>query len=432
MQALQLFLSLSILVLIHELGHFTFAKLSKTRVDKFYLFFNPWFSLFKFKKGETTYGIGWLPLGGYCKIAGMVDESMDSEQLKNEPQPWEYRAKPLGQRFLIISGGVIFNFILAFIIYSAVLFTWGKKELPIENVTYGIYCDSLALDAGLQHGDIVLQVGDQKPERVADVISGILIEDATTIKVRRDGKITDINLPADIKSKLMQQQNPMFVVEFIPFIVDSVMAGSAAEKAKLRKDDKIVAINDIQTPAFFDFVKEVQNFKGQDAEVTIVRNGYTDTIPVTFSADGKLGAYRKGLSDIYEYTQIEYSLLESIPAGISMGLENLMFYVKQLKLVFTKEGSQQLGSFVSMGKLYDTNWNWQWFWMLTALFSIIIGFMNILPIPALDGGHLLFLIYEFITGKKPSNKFLEKAQMIGMAIVLTLFMYALINDIGRL
>lgn len=432
LQTIQLLLSISLLILVHELGHFTFAKLFKARVDKFYLFFNPWFSLYKFKRGETTYGLGWLPFGGYCKIAGMVDESMDKNQLKQDPKPWEYRSKTLGQRFLIISGGVIFNFILAFIIYAGVLFTWGEKYLPLERAHYGIYCDSLALDAGFEHGDRILRVGNTVPERLSDVITGILLDNVTEITVLRDNREHIVKLPANVKNTLLAEQNPYFITEFIPFFVDSVMQGTPAQRAGLRRQDRIIAIDTVPTPSFMDFVFEAQNRKNQDAVLTIIRRGFEEQIPITFSPEGTIGAYRKGLDKIYEFETKEYTLLQSIPAGVTMGFSNLVFYMKQMKLIFTKEGSQQLGSFVSMGKLYDTSWNWQWFWMLTALFSVIIAFMNLLPIPALDGGHLMFLIYELITGKKPSDAFLERAQMIGMSIVLGLFLYAIVLDFGRL
>jgi len=431
-QTLQLILSLSLLVLIHELGHFTFAKLFKARVDKFYLFFNPWFSLFKFKKGETTYGIGWLPFGGYCKIAGMVDESMDKDQLQKPAQPWEYRSKTLGQRFLIISGGVIFNFILAFIIYSGILYTWGQKYLPIENAEYGIYCDSLALSAGFMHGDKILLVEDEVPERLSDVVSAIVIDGARNIRVKRGGKEIDVVLPESLKQAVIANQNAFFITEFIPFIVDSLIPNMPAAKSGLRKNDHILGIDSIPTPAFFDFVTRAQTLQNESVVLTVMRNGFEEFVPIQFSAEGTIGVYPKDVDQLYEFKHIEYSLLESIPAGIVMGVSNLSFYVKQLKLVFTKEGSQQMGSFGTMRSMFSSEWNWQWFWVMTALFSIILGFMNILPIPALDGGHLMFLLYELFTGKKPSDAFLERAQMIGMTIVFGLFLYAIMLDIGRL
>ncbi|MFO7869518.1 MAG: RIP metalloprotease RseP [Bacteroidales bacterium] len=431
-QTIQLLLSLSILVFIHELGHFMFAKIFKARVEKFYLFFNPWFSLFKFKKGDTTYGLGWLPFGGYCKISGMIDESLDKSHKSQKPKEWEYRSKTLGQRFLIISGGVIFNFILAFIIYSAILYVWGEKYLPMENAEHGIYCDSLALDAGLKHGDIVLSVDGETPEQLGDVVSKIVIDKADKVTVLRNGSEVTVDLPDDLQSKLLETQNPLFITNFIPFIADSVIDNSPAQKAGVRKNDKIIGIDTISTPSFMDFVKVAPSFAETQTYLKIRRHGYPDSLSIMPSENGKIGVYRKSLEQIYDFEQREYGLLESIPAGVSMGFSNLWYYVKQLKLIFTKEGSQQLGSFVSMGKLYDTSWNWQWFWSLTALFSLIIGFMNLLPIPGLDGGHLMFLIYELIVGKKPSDNFLERAQRIGMTIILALFLYAIVLDFGRL
>jgi regulator of sigma E protease len=432
MQTLQLLLSLSLLVLIHELGHYSFAKLFGARVDKFYLFFNPWFSLFKFKKGDTTYGLGWIPFGGYCKIAGMVDESMDKEQLKSEPKPWEYRSKTLGQRFLIISGGVIFNFVLALIIYSGMLYTWGQTYLPVKNAHYGIYCDSAALSLGLRNGDKVLKVDEVEPKEFSDILMQIVVEDAKTITVDRNGQTMVIQIPNKFNRKIIADQNAMFIMEFIPFFIDSVMPGTPAYKGQLRKNDRVTAINNTPTPSFVDFVNQAKNLKNKSVQLTIIRNGWEQKVPITFSAEGTIGAYRKDLKDIYTYEKIEYTLLSSIPAGIKMGVSTLGFYIKQMKFLFTKEGSQQVGSFVSMGKLYDTSWNWPVFWSLTALFSVILAFMNILPIPALDGGHLLFLGYELIARKKPSDAFLEKAQMIGMTIVFSIFIYAIIMDVGRL
>lgn len=432
MQTIQLILSLSLLVLIHELGHFTFAKLFGARVDKFYLFFNPWFSIFKFKIGDTTYGLGWLPFGGYCKIAGMIDESMDKDQLKQDPQPWEYRSKTIGQRFLIISGGVIFNFILALIIYAGMLFAWGESYLPNKNAHYGIYCDSLALSIGLEHGDIVEKIDNTTPERFSDIPSLILLDNAKTIQVNRSGKLLTIDIPKNFNKQVIAQQNPYFITEFLPFFIDSVMPNTPAYYAKLRKGDHIIAIDSVPTPSFIDFITHIKSMSNTEVQLSIIRNGYTERVPLTVSEQGTIGAYRQGLEHIYEFETRSFSLLSSIPAGAKMGVSTLVFYVKQMKFIFTKEGSQQVGSFLSMGKLYDTSWNWKVFWSLTALFSVILAFMNILPIPALDGGHLLFILYEWIRGKKPSDSFLERAQMIGMAIILTIFVYAIAMDIGRL
>jgi regulator of sigma E protease len=432
MQALQLITTLALLIILHELGHFTFAKLSKTRVDKFYLFFDPWFSLFKIKKGETEYGIGWLPLGGYCKIAGMVDESLDKGQLASEPKPWEYRSKPWIQRFMIIIGGVLFNFFTAIIIYSALSFVYGKTYLPLQNLEYGVYCDSTAQSIGFENGDKILLIDDKQPKTLSDAISQILLDDAKIVTVERDGRELQIDIPEDIGKRILANQNSFFLVENFPFVIDSIMPNTPASRSDLRVGDRIVAIDSVPTLSFMDFAKSVKPFAGKDVVLTVVRHSFEEKIPVTVSEEGKIGAYTKTAYNLFETVTEKYSLLQSIPEGIKMGFSTLTFYVKQFKLVFTKEGSQQVGTFVSMGKMYDKEWNWRQFWSLAALFSVILAFMNILPIPGLDGGHLLFLIVELIIRRKPSEKFLIKAQMIGMAIIFAIFFYALFLDFGRL
>ena len=432
MQALQLITTLALLIILHELGHFTFAKLSKTRVDKFYLFFDPWFSLFKLKKGETEYGIGWLPLGGYCKIAGMVDESLDKDQLASEPKPWEYRSKPWIQRFMIIIGGVLFNFLTAIIIYSALSFSFGKTYLPLQNLEYGVYCDSTAHSIGFENGDKILLVDDKQPKTLSDAVSQILLDDAKTVTVERDGREVQLNIPEDIEKRILANPNSFFLVENFPFVIDSIMPNTPASRSDLRVEDRIVAIDSITTLSFMDFAKTVKPFAGKDVVLTVVRHGFEEKIPITISEEGKIGAYTKTAYDLFETVTEKYSLPQSIPEGIKMGFNTLTFYVKQFKLVFTKEGSQQVGTFVSMGKMYDKEWNWRQFWSLAALFSVILAFMNILPIPGLDGGHLLFLFVELIIRRKPSEKVLIKAQMIGMAIIFAIFFYALFLDFGRL
>ena len=432
MQALQLITTLALLIILHELGHFTFAKLSKTRVDKFYLFFDPWFSLFKIKKGETEYGIGWLPLGGYCKIAGMVDESLDKEQLHSEPKPWEYRSKTWIQRFMIIIGGVLFNFLTAIIIYSALSFAFGKTYLPLQNLEYGVYCDSTAQSIGFENGDKILFVDDKQPKTLSDAVSQILLDDAKTVTVERDGREVQLNIPEDIGKRILANPNSFFLIENFPFVIDSIMPNTPASRSDLRVEDRIVAIDSIPTLSFMDFAKTVKPFAGKEVVLTVVRHGFEEKIPVTISEEGKIGAYTKTAYNLFETVTEKYSLLQSIPEGIKMGFNTLTFYVKQFKLVFTKEGSQQVGTFVTMGKMYDKEWNWRQFWSLAALFSVILAFMNILPIPGLDGGHLLFLLVELIIRRKPSEKFLMKAQMIGMAIIFAIFFYALFLDFGRL
>lgn len=432
MQTIQLLVTLTLLVFVHELGHFMWAKIFGVRVDKFYLFFNPWFSLYKRKVGETEYGIGWLPLGGYCKIAGMVDESMDTESLNSEPQPWEYRSRPLYQRMLIITGGVINNFITAILIYAVISFTWGKTTLPLQNLEYGIYCDSVALNMGLQNGDKILQVNDKVPATLGEAVSMILLDKSDKIVVDRNGRTVEVPIPEGIGEQIIANQQSFFITENVPFIIDSIMPNTPAEKSKLRVNDRIIAVDSIKTPAFYDFVKTISQYKNKEVELTVSRHGYEEKIPITISPEGKIGAWTKSAYDLFELKTENYTLLQSIPEGIKMGANTLVFYIKQFKLVFTKEGSKQVGSFVSMGKLYDETWNWRSFWSLAALFSVILAFMNILPIPGLDGGHLLFLLYELVARKKPSDSFLENAQMIGMAIIFAIFFYALVMDFTRL
>lgn len=431
-QAIQLIVSLSLLVLIHELGHFSFAKLFKTRVEKFYLFFNPWFSLLKWKKGETTYGIGWLPLGGYVKISGMIDESMDRKQMAQEPKPWEFRSKTTKQRFWIMFGGVLFNFILALIIYSMTLYAWGETYLPVKNAHYGIYCDSLALDIGLEHGDKIVKIGDKAPERFSDILVDLLMEEAKTITVNRAGNTITIPIPEDLSQKVIAQGSPTFALPFVPFVVDSLLPEGNARQAGVRVNDRIIAIDTIQTAAFYDFAKTIKNYKGETTTITLIRNREELIIPIKISENAMIGVGVRPLDKLYEFETIEYSFMESIPAGVMLGINTLGGYIKQFKLVFTKEGAKQVGGFAAIGSLFPKMWDWEVFWKMTAFLSIILAFMNVLPIPALDGGHLMFLIYEIITGHKPGDKFLERAQLIGMSILLTLLIFANGNDLIRL
>lgn len=430
-KAIQLILSLSILVLIHEFGHFLFARLFKTRVEKFYLFFNPWFSLFKYKKGDTEYGIGWLPLGGFCKISGMIDESLDRNQMQSEPKPWEYRSKKIYQRFFIIIGGVLFNFLLALGIYSAILFTWGETYLPVQNTTYGIYCDSLALKAGLQNGDKVISVGKYTPETYGDILLHVLVDGERSITVDRNGKKKTITVSDDIAKSLISSRSASFVVPFIPFFVDSVLPHTPAKYAGLQKHDQIVSVNGVSTPAYYDCVRQIRQLAGQTVALVVKRNGAEKKCKVTISREGTIGVAVVPPQTLFTLKTKSYTLAESIPAGISMGIETLGGYVKQMKLLFTPEGASQIGGFGSIAGLFPELWNWEVFWRLTAFLSMVLAFMNILPIPALDGGHILFLIYEAVMRRKPSNKFLENAQITGMVILFSLLIYANGNDLIR-
>lgn len=424
-QALQLLLSLSILVILHELGHFIPAKLFKTRVEKFYLFFDPWFSLFKLKKGETEYGIGWLPLGGYVKIAGMIDESMDKEQLKKEPQPWEFRSKPAWQRLIIMIGGVTVNIILAAVIYAMVLFTWGRETLPLENVKYGVMCDSLALKMGIRNGDKIIAVNNKTVNSFNKIPVTIILEKAGSIQIERNGNKLDIPVTADDISQLLRSQKT-FLAPRIPCIVDSVILGTGANKAGLITGDKIIAINETKTLFYDEVTDALAKNKSAEIKLEVVRNNDTLQLPVAVSTEGKIGFYTSlDLEKFFTIKKEKFNFFEAIPAGISEGYDKLVMYVKQFGVIFTvKDAHKSVGGFYSLGKAYSPTWDWQVFWSFTAFLSIALAFMNLLPIPALDGGHVMFLIYEIVTGRKPNEKFMEYAQYAGMAILLALMIYA--------
>ena len=431
-QIFGLILSLSILVLLHELGHFTLAKIFKTRVEKFYLFFDPWFSLFKFKKGDTEYGIGWLPLGGYVKISGMIDESMDKEQLKQEPQPWEFRSKPAWQRFLIMIGGVVVNFILALVIYSMILFTWGEDYLTVKDMKYGLQFHSVALKAGLQNGDNIVKINNDAVVELDDVRRLIAKGDVKDITVQRKDSTFTIQIPFDFKGKLNEAKAVKYIVEpRFPFIIDNVVSGNPAAKAGLKSGDQLIAINNIPTPYWQDFTEKVDSFKGKEVEITYIRNKVELKQKVTLTSDGKLGVQPVNPVKLLDFKKKEYGFFSAIPAGINLGIETLTTYVSNLKYLFTKAGAQQVGGFGAIGGLFPKTWDWQSFWNLTALLSVVLAFMNILPIPALDGGHALFLTFEIITGRKPSDKFMEYAQIGGMIVLFSLLIYANGNDLYK-
>ncbi len=431
-QTLGLLLSLSILVLLHEAGHFLFAKIFKTRVEKFYLFFNPWFSIFKFKRGETEYGLGWLPLGGYVKIAGMIDESMDKEQLKKPAQPWEFRSKPAWQRLLIMTGGVLVNFLLALFIYSMMLYSWGEEYLPAKNTKYGLKFSEIALKAGLQNGDIITSVDNIEVENFNEIPKRILIDNAKSVSVIRNGETIIVNLPDDFVKQILGSNTKRFAEPLFPFVIYKVMDNSPAQLAGLQENDRIISVNNDTVEYFNDFAEKADKIKGKEVLIQYLRDNQIKTSKLTLTSEGKMGVYPKDPSQFLEYKTISYSFLGSIPAGIRLGVETLSSYVKQFKLVFTKEGAKQIGGFGAIGGLFPKSWDWQQFWNMTALLSVILAFMNILPIPALDGGHVLFLLYEIITHRKPNEKFLEYAQITGMIILFGLLIFANGNDIIKL
>lgn len=428
----QFLLSISILVVLHEFGHFAFAKLFKTRVEKFYLFFNPWFSLFKFKKGETEYGMGWIPLGGYVKISGMIDESMDKEQMKQPPQPHEFRSKNSWQRLLIMLGGVLVNFITALVIYSAVLYVWGDEFLPNKNVKYGITVDSIAYEMGLRNGDKILTVDNKEVNDFHKIMIDVVLDNSKTIQVDRNGEKIEIPVPVSLTKKMLKSQGIIDIR--IPFYIGGFPEESASEKAGIKIDDQLIGINGIPTEYYDQFRKEIVKYKDTIAQISVLRASDTLTFNVQVSEDGLIGVYADSPYNYLELEKNEYTFLASIPAGINKGIETFQSYIKQMKLLFSPktEAYKSLGGFITIGKIFPGTWNWQAFWNLTAFLSIILAIMNVLPIPALDGGHVMFLLYEMVTGRKPSDKFLEYAQVAGMILLLSLLLFANGNDIFKL
>ncbi len=452
-QIAQLLLSLSLLVFLHELGHFLTAKAFKTRVDKFYLFFNPWASILRAKRIDgkwrlswfskaapkewenspenTEWGLGWLPLGGYCKIAGMVDESMDTEAMKKPAQPWEFRSKPTWQRFFIITGGVLVNFITALVIYTMILFAWGKEYLPMSNATYGYdYCQT-ALDNGFQNGDKILSVNGKTPETIGDAFEQIMLSDGPAITLLRGEDSVNIVLPANFSQQILASGERPFAQERIPFVINEVTSGTPAATAQLQSGDSIVGINGASVPFFAQISDSLLAYAEKPMMLDFYRNGELLSQEITPNGNGKIGVALRSPLSYFKTEKQEYGFFESIPAGISLGTQTLVSYVKQFKIVFTKEGAKSLGGFGTIGSLFTQIWSWPHFWSMTAFLSIILAFMNILPIPALDGGHMIFILYEMITKRKPSDKFMEYAQMVGLFLLLALLVYANGNDLFR-
>jgi regulator of sigma E protease len=431
-------ISLSLLVIIHEGGHFFFAKLFKVRVTKFYLFFNPWFSLFKFKpkNSETEYGVGWVPLGGYVQIAGMVDETQNSEDLNHPVEDWEFRAKPAWQRLLIMIGGVLMNFLLALFIYSMILFTWGDSYISLKDMSHGMAFNERAEKIGFRDGDILLSADGEPLERFnMDMLRAIV--EARSVMVSRNGQEVEVFMP-EISLLDIAQDNPAFVEILFPNVVDSVLTGSAFDKAGICKGDMLLAVNDNPVASWNDLTEQLWSLKTiaeaegkKCADFTLIysREGLQDTVAVQTDSLFRIGA----ISSVNEYkeTNLSYSFFESFPAGITLGLNTLKGYVNDMKYVFTKEGAKSLGGFGTLGSIFPEVWDWHRFWSMTAFLSIILAFMNILPIPALDGGHVLFLLYEIIARRKPSDKFMEYAQMTGMILLFGLLLWANFNDILR-
>ena len=429
----QFLLSISILVVLHEFGHFAFAKIFKTRVEKFYLFFNPWFSIFKIKKGETEYGMGWIPLGGYVKISGMIDESMDKEQMKQPPQPHEFRSKKTWQRLLIMLGGVMVNLIAAFVIYSAILYVWGDQYLPNKNVKYGITVDSLAYDMGLRNGDKIISIDDIEVDDFHKIMIDIVLNDSKTLQIERNGQGREIPIPRTLRAQLLNSKESFISIRY-PFYVAGFMEDLPAEGSGLKLNDKLIGINGNSIEFYDEFKDTLSNYKNKLTTITVLRDIDTLNFDIQVSDEGLIGIYANNPYNFLEFEEIEYSLIASIPAGFNKGVGTFNSYLKQLKLIFSPETKayKSLGGFITIGSFFPGTWNWQAFWLLTAFLSIILAIMNVLPIPALDGGHVIFLLYEMVTGRKPSDKFLEYAQMTGMIFILALLLFANGNDIIKL
>ena len=432
----QFILSFSILIILHEMGHFLPAKWFKCRVEKFYLFFNPWFSLFKRKKGETEYGLGWIPLGGYVKISGMVDESMDKEQMKQPAQPWEFRSKPAWQRLIIMLGGVTVNVILALVIFIFITWVWGEKYVPVSNLKYGVYADSLGKKIGVKDGDKIIAVAGKPIEKVGTLGQEIIMNEAQSITIDRSGEKIELQIPEGFIKQLNANRLGGFTYVRVPMIVDSVLKKAEIKKGNIHKGDRLISFAGKPIEYSTDLLNNEDRYNDTVVTLGFLRNN-TDTVTadVYFNKKGDSRILYKSIGDLLGTKQITYSFIESIPAGIKRCWETLSKYIRNLKQLFTSSEVRvrdSLGSVLSIGGIFPGEWDWQSFWTLTAVFSIILAFMNVLPIPALDGGHALFTLTEMITGRKPSDKFMEYAQMVGMILLLGLMAYAMGLDIWRL
>ncbi|MBN1952962.1 MAG: RIP metalloprotease RseP [Bacteroidales bacterium] len=449
----QLLLSLSILIILHELGHFIFARIFKTRVEKFYLFFDPWFSLFKVKKGDTEYGIGWLPLGGYVKISGMIDESMDKEAMKQPPQPWEFRVKPAWQRLLIMLGGVMVNLFLGFLIYTFILFTWGERYLPNENLTDGIWVtDSIMHDIGFETGDKIISIDGKKPGNFSGILEDLFY--GGEVVVKRNGKDTAFQLPENFAERVIdnddgKNRGPL-IYPRIPFIISEVSGNSINSNAGLEVNDRVIGLDDYpimyadQVPPLLDSIKgdtirvlieRMEMDKGQvkSTDTLSLKLQLTENRKMQVAYYGLIGYDVLDRLGVYTFVTKEYGFFPAIPAGFVKAKEKLQSYIRQFKLIFNFDTGayKGVGGFGSITKLFPPVWDWQSFWGITAFLSLMLAFLNILPIPALDGGHVMFLLYEIITGRKPGDKFMEYAQIVGMFLLLFLLLYANGNDVYK-
>lgn len=431
-KALQFFASLSLLVMIHEFGHYITARIFKIRVEKFYIFFNPWFSLYKRKIGETEYGIGWLPLGGYVSLAGMIDESMDLEQMKQEPQPWEFRTKPAWQRLIVMLAGITMNVLLAMGIYSAMLYTWGENYYHNDDMVYGYTFNEAGESLGFVDGDKIISIDGEAIGNVREIDKKLIIaDDNRSVVVERGGEQVTLTLPLEELVAMRENGSIIgFYQPIIPFVIEEVVMDSAKDSGLLANDE-IIAIDDTHVDDFFAGKELLAKAAGRNAEIDIVRNA-TDTLRLTapINAEGQIGVNVKMIAPRY----VEYGLFESIPAGIRRTGSEIASYWDQLKMIVNPKTKsyKEVGGFIAIGNIFPSEWNWQSFWSLTAFLSVILAIMNILPIPGLDGGHALFTLWEIITRRKPSDKFLEVMQYIGLGLLLLLLVYANGSDIVKL
>ncbi|MGW8314783.1 MAG: RIP metalloprotease RseP [Bacteroidales bacterium] len=429
MKIAQLLVSLSILIVVHEMGHYTLARIFKVRVEKFFLFFDAGFSLFQRKIGDTVYGIGWLPLGGYVKISGMIDESMDREQMKKPPQPWEFRSKKAWQRLLIMLGGVMVNFLMALVIYILVFFKWGESYVPTDRLEYGMMFDSTFVDMGLRNGDKIVALDGRPVEKWRSIHHDIVVNETKDIQVDRGGKLVDISVPSSMMSRLLKTEYAM--EPRVPVAIGELVEGGGLEKAGAEPGDQFIAVNGQPVRFYDEFMHRTGGIPNTSYQLTALRGTDTVQMNVTTDENGKFGFYNKTYLDYFDPVVVKYSFFQSIPAGINRGIDISKSYLKQLKMLFKPETKayEELGGFIKIGSIFPSTWDWQSFWNMTAFLSIILAIMNILPIPALDGGHVMFLLFEMVTGRKPGDKFLEYAQIVGMVILLSLLLYANLNDI---